>query len=377
MTQNPQTKHIVIDARIRRSGTGRYVDRLVEHLQAVDTDQHHYSVLVQPSDDWQPSSDNFKRINCDIPQFSLNLLDQIRFTLELYKLKPDLVHFPMNQQPLLFFKPVVTSTLDLTMLRFTRAGKTPVPIFKLKMLAYRFLFWYSNKKSRHIITLTKFVQKDLAKHYPFTANKTTTTYCASEPPLPVKAKLPSFIDPKTPFLLYVGTAFPHKNLETLAKAFLVLSKQMPAIKLILVGQKEQYYEALEVKLSKIPEAKKSILITGFVPDEELKWLYENTAAYVFPSLSEGFGLPGLEAMIHGAPVVSSNATCLPEVYKDAAEYFDPKNVEEMADAIQKVLSDDKLRKRLIKRGNVVANSYSWRRMAEQTLDVYKEVLDKN
>jgi glycosyltransferase involved in cell wall biosynthesis len=113
-----------------------------------------------------------------------------------------------------------------------------------------------------------------------------------------------------------------------------------------------------------------------VSEGELRWLYEHCAAYVFPSLSEGFGLPGLEAMVHGAPVVSSNATCLPEVYGDAAHYFDPLNVDDIARKITEVLDNQALRNNLIARGHAQAATYSWRRMAEQTLAVYEACLAK-
>ncbi len=96
--------------------------------------------------------------------------------------------------------------------------------------------------------------------------------------------------------------------------------------------------------------------------------------YVFPSLSEGFGLPALEAMQHGAPVASSNATCLPEVYGDAAHYFDPLDVQDMVEKIQQIMDDSDLRKQLIKKGRHQAAKYSWQRMAEQTLEVYQSVL---
>lgn len=91
------------------------------------------------------------------------------------------------------------------------------------------------------------------------------------------------------------------------------------------------------------------MFTGFISDEQLRWMYENTAVYCFPSLSEGFGLPGLEAMLHGAPVASSTATCLPETHGDAAHYFDPFSVEDIAKSIDDILSDDKLRNELIKK----------------------------
>jgi glycosyltransferase involved in cell wall biosynthesis len=112
-----------------------------------------------------------------------------------------------------------------------------------------------------------------------------------------------------------------------------------------------------------------------VSEGQLRWLYENCAAYVFPSLSEGFGLPGLEAMVHGAPVVSSNATCLPEVYGEAAHYFDPLDVDDIASKIGETLDNEALRSNLIKKGKEQAAKYSWRRTAEQTLEVYEKALN--
>ena len=109
-------------------------------------------------------------------------------------------------------------------------------------------------------------------------------------------------------------------------------------------------------------------------DDELNWLYAHTSAYLFPSLMEGFGLPGLEAMTHGAPVVSSDATCLPEVYGDAAAYFDPNDTETMAKSIAEVLDDAALRKKLVKNGYERLKDFSWRKTAEQTLEVYRDAL---
>jgi len=367
-------KHIVIDARIRRASTGRYVDRLIEHLQDIDS-ENNYTILLQPDDDWKPRKDNFCSVPCKYKQFSFNPLDQIGFAYQLYKLRADLVHFPLNQQPLFYFRPVVTSTLDLTMLRFTRAGKTPLPIFWIKMAAYRFLFWYSNKKSKAIITISNFVKEDLAKHYPFTINKTTTTYCASEPPLAGTAKAPSYISKKDPFLLYVGTAFPHKNLSSLVKIMPELLEKHPTLKLVLAGKKEQYYEKLDKEIKK-RDLSSHVITPGFISDAELKWLYTHCKAYVFPSLSEGFGLPGLEAMVHGAPVVSSNATCLPEIYSNAALFFNPNNLEDMTLKIERILEDKVLRKELITKGYAQVKKYSWEKMASETHHIYMKALAK-
>lgn len=363
-------KNIVLDARIRRSSTGRYVDRLLEHIQEVD-EKNAYTVLLQPGDPWQPKNPNFNTVKSKYPQFSFNPLHQIGFAWQLYRLKPDLTHFPMNQQPIFFFGKTVTTTMDFTMLRYTRPGKAPLPVFWLKMLGYRLLFWWSNRKSTQIITISNYVKSELAQKYIFSRGKTTTTHCASEPPLSGKPQKPHNVDGK--FIFTVGTAFPHKNLDRLIEAFEIIQTSQPELKLVLAGKREYYYELLEEFANKSP-ARKNIIFAGFVSDEELKWLYENASAYVFPSLSEGFGLPGLEAMAHGCPVVSSNATTLPEVNGDAAHYFDPEDINDIATKILDVITDENLRKELVKKGHEQLQKFSWRKMAEQTLEVYKKAL---
>ncbi len=367
------SKHIVIDARIRRSSTGRYVDRLLEHLQDVDKDTR-YTVLLQPSDPWQPKAGNFTVVPCQYSQFSFSPLEQFGFARQLYKLKADIVHFPMNQQPLLYFKPVVTTTMDFTMLRFTRAGKTPVPIFWLKMAGYRLLFRRSIKKSKAIITITDYVKNELEQTYGFTKGKITTTLCASEPPLKNAAVQPVGVVKSDKYLFAVGSAFPHKNLQNLVLAHKILLAKHPDLKLFMAGKKEYYYDQLDTYIEQNTNTAMTKTL-GFVTDAELKWLYEHTSVYVFPSFSEGFGLPALEAMVHGVPVASSNATCLPEVCGDAANYFDPQYPADMARAIEEILSSQKLRKDLIKKGHEQVKKFSWHRMAQQTLEVYKNTLD--
>ncbi len=363
--------HIVIDARIRRASTGRYTDRLVQHLQTIDT-ENTYTVLAQPDDPWEPTASNFKRVGCRFKQFSFNPLDQITFSWQLYRLKPDLVHFTMTQQPIFYFGKIVTTTHDLTMLRFTRAGKLPGWLHIIRMAAYRFLFWSAHKKSNKIIVPTNYVKEDLAKLQSFTAKKTVVTYESSEPPLSVPAKQPDGIS--QPFIMHVGSPFPHKNIDRLVKAFEILNTSQPELKLVLAGKKEYYFEQLESSLASSP-IKDKIIIPGFVSDEELKWLYQNTECYVLPSLSEGFGLPGLEAMAHGCPVISSDATCLPEVYQEAVLYFDPTDPKDIAEKIRAIINDKDLARDLVEKGSKLLQQYSWSKMAEQTLDVYKTVLN--
>jgi glycosyltransferase involved in cell wall biosynthesis len=364
-------KHIVIDARNRRSSTGRYTDRLIEHLQTVGSD-HRFTIILQSDDPWRPRRDDFDTAYCDFPQFSFNPMNDFKFAYFLRQLQPDLVHFTMTQQPLTYRGRTVTTTHDLTMLRFIRAGKTPLPIFWLKKIGYRLIFYVAHKKTNSVIVPTKFVAEDLNNLFVFTKDKTHVTYESSEPPVGEPAVRPE-ADVKKPFIFHVGSPFPHKNIQHLILAFEILLKKNPKLTLVLAGKKEFYFKELEAWASK-RKSYSSIRFTGFIVDEELKWLYEHAEAYVLPSLSEGFGLPGLEAMSHGCPLVSSNATCMPEVYGQAAQYFDPHDVDATAKAIEKVLSDAKLRKQLIAAGYQQIQKYSWRKMAQQTGAIYEDTL---
>lgn len=364
--------HFVIDARIRRTSTGRYVDRLIEHLQNIDN-FHRYTILLEPDDPWRPKAKNFKSLPCPYPQFSLNPLHQIGFAWQVYRLKPDMMHFSMTQQPLLYFGNIVTTTHDTTMYHFVRQGDTPLPIYKIKMGLYKFLVWWSHLKSKRIIVPTRTVAEEFIKLQPSIKDKIDVTYEASEPPLKVKAVRPPQVPAGSQFIMYVGTAFPHKNLALLIDALPGVIKNNPKIKLVLAGKTEKHYKELQEYAASSP-ASDHVIFTGFVPDESLKWLFENTQAYVFASLSEGFGLPPLEAMQHGAPLVCSRASVMPEVNGKAAHYFDPTSCKDCADKINDVLGDKKLRDQLIKSGREQVKKYSWRKMAEETLTVYKSTV---
>lgn len=363
-------RHIVIDARNRRSSTGRYSDRLVENLQKIDK-ENRYTILVEPDDNWKMSSANFETMPCDFRQFSFNPLDQFRFSRLVYSLKPDLVHFTMTQQPVFYFGNIVTTAHDLTMLKYTRPSRFPKWLHAVGMSLYRFLFWSSHKKSKKIIVPSKFVAKELVKYQPFTRKKIVVTYEASDPP--IKTRPMAVKGVIKPFILHVGAPFPHKNLDRLIQAFDEVKKAQPNLQLVLPGKmKNQFKKDMENWLSESPK-NSDIITPGYINDAELKWLYENAELYVLPSLSEGFGLPGLEAMAHNCPVIASDSTCLPEIYGGAALYFDPFETQEIATLIEKVLTSNAIRKRLINAGQNQLKKYSWSKMAKETLRVYNSI----
>ena len=358
---------IVFDARELRTSSGRYVERLLHYLQALDR-ENDYRVLLKPADmDWRPSSPNFHTVACPHKEFTFD--EQFGLKEQIEGLKPDLVHFTFAQQPIWYRGKVVTTFHDLTTMRFNNPDKNPL-VFKLKQQVYKFVVKQAAKKSAVILAPSQFVKNDVAEFTGVDPAKITVTYEAADK-IPDKPEPVIEVIDKS-FIMYLGRPTPHKNLERLIQAFAVLNSNHPDLWLVLGGQTDANYRELE----KLVQANgiKNVVFTGLLSEGQLRWSYEHCAAYVFPSLSEGFGLPGLEAMLHGAPVVASRATCLPEVYGDAARYFDPLSSQAMADAINEVLTDKNLRIELIKKGAEQVKKYSWERLAKQTLEVYQKAL---
>lgn len=359
---------IAIDARELRTSTGRYVERLLHYLQDIDQ-TNEYVVLLKPKDvpTWRTKNEHFIVVECPHDEFSFD--EQLGFKKQLDNLRPDLVHFGMVQQPVFYTGTVVTTIHDLTTIRFINPAKNKL-VFKLKQSIYREVIKRAARKSAVVLTPTQFVKDDLVAFTQVDPAKILVTLEAADPIQSMAAALPGLQNKK--FIMYVGRPTPHKNLERLLDAFQLLHAQHPALHLVLAGKTDANYH----RIAGLVQTKhiKNVIFTDFISDGELRWLYEHCQAYVFPSLSEGFGLPGLEAMQHGAPVVSSDATSLPEVYGDAAHYFDPLNTQAMADAINEVLTDFTLRQNLINAGRDRVQQFSWRRMAEQTLAAYQQAL---
>lgn len=359
--------HIVIDARIINSSTGRYVERLLHYLQKID-DTNRYTILV-PSRDrgyFKPSKKNFSVMAADFKNYSFE--EQTKFKSFLDKLAPDLVHFCMPQQPVLYKGAHVTTVHDLTLLNTYNSDKNWF-VFHAKQLVGKFVFKHIGRTSKHIIVPSNYVKNEYVKFANIPKTKVTVTYEGADT---TEIKLAPFDHPFKEYVLYVGQQSDYKNIRRLGEAHHELLKSHPNLWLVLVGKKSAAHLQNEAYFTE--KGYQNVLFTGFVPDDQLAWLYAKCNAYVFPSLTEGFGLPGLEAMGYGAPVVSSNATCLPEVYGDAAHYFDPTNVDEMVRSIDEILTNKTLRNELIDKGYVQVKKYSWQQMAEQTHSVYMDAL---
>lgn len=359
--------HIAIDARIINSTTGRYIERLITYLQDIDT-KNEYSILVREKDKdfWKPRNGNFTIRVAEFDNYSI--AEQTGFYYFLKKLNADLVHFCMPQQPVLYKGKKVTAFLDLTLLKSYSSDKNWLN-YHTKQLVGKYVFKKVAQDSDQLITISNYTKKELIQLVPGVENKITTIYCASDVSTITPKKYPL---PFKKYLLYVGQQSDYKNIKRLGDAHQILLAKYPDLGLVLVGKKNASALANEAYFTQ--REYKNILFTDFVDDHQLSWLYTHATSYVFPSLMEGFGLPGLEAMGYGIPVVSSNATCLPEVYGPAAHYFNPLDTSDIAQAIDEVLTDDKLRTRLAKAGFKQIKKYSWKKQAQETHKIYMKVL---
>lgn len=365
---------IGIDARFfgpLETGIGRYVERLVTHVAAIDTRNEYVIFLRRRSFDWwTPPNERWTKVLADYHWYGL--AEQRHMPGVFRRQHLDGLHVPHFNVPLLTRSPFIVTIHDLILDEFpTERATTLEPLlFALKYQAYRAVVRHAVQDSRAIITVSEYSKQQLAQRFHLPDEKITVTY-ESVDALPDPVPFDHLADKgvRQPYLLHVGNAYPHKNLERLVAAVELANTRHIPFQLVIAGKDDYFSQRLrqEVAKRKLP----NVVFFGFASEQELSSLYAHAHAYIFPSLSEGFGLPGLEAMQAGTPVLAARASCLPEVFGDAAIYFDPYQPQSIADSIETALRDTLVRQRLIAAGRRRLESYSWRRMAEQTLTLYE------
>ncbi len=377
---------IGIDARFYGSlgkGLGRYTEKLITHLERLPVDTNEYVVFLRKEnfDEYQPVHPRFTKAVADYPWYGWQ--EQLMLPRLFNHFRLDLVHFPHFNVPILINIPFVVTIHDLILLHFptVKASELPPFLYWLKYLAYRLVIACAIRRSRLIIAVSAFTQRDIESSYPAARGKTNLTLEAADPfcywvsPAAEQTLLLSLglvSKNKTgesirPFILYVGNAYPHKNLELLLDAAVAF----PEYLFLCVGKEDYFYRAFREKV--IAAGMINIQFVGYLDDASLGVLYRRAQVYFFPSLYEGFGLPGLEAMNYGVPVVAARAGSLPEVYGSAALYFDPTEPSACIDMLRQALSAQR-NGSLRERGFSRVAEFSWRRMARDTLHLYHKAV---
>jgi glycosyltransferase involved in cell wall biosynthesis len=372
--------HIAIDARrVRDFGIGTYIRSLVHALGAVDSSTK-YTLITGPDEARTLAGlpDNFH--SAIYSRKDSDPIDNLAFPIFLRGLSPDLVHIPLNRVPLMMIKPYVVTVHDMASLLY------PEEESEFKKQCWRYRFRRGLERAAQVMAVSDATKRAVENILGIPANRIRKVYNAPDPGFLSAGQL---VNPDErqrileryqityPYILYAGNIRRHKNVPRLVEAFAVVRGQLAShpvykdLRLVIIGDTISQYPAVRQAVIK-SRIEQMVRFLGFVPFDTLRCFYEAAAAFVFPSRYEGFGLPPLEAMACGTPVVTSNVSSLPEVVGDAAVQVNPENVFDIARGIRDVLLDQELRLDLIRRGREQASRFSWERTAREVLDIYRE-----
>jgi glycosyltransferase involved in cell wall biosynthesis len=355
---------VAIDARKWRDyGIGTYVRNLVRHLARLDAEST-YFLLCHHTDapTLRDLADNFVPVVDDSAGYSLR--EHITIPAKLRRLGAELLHSPHYVRPLLCTIPSVVTIHDCIHLLF--------PQYLPNRMAWRyahFMMGSAIRRSAFVFTVSEASRRDILRFYPWADPERVLVVpnaidagVLEDPGEEETQRVKERYQIRGRFVLYAGNIKPHKNLERLIGAF-SLVKQRPGhedLKLFIIGDEVTRYPSLR-RAVEGAGVRSDVRFFGFVPDRTLAALYRLASVFAFPSLYEGFGLPPLEAMACGTPVVTSRISSLPEVVGDAALLVDPYSVEEIALGLERALGDEALRQVLVERGRARVRGFSWPR----------------
>ncbi len=369
---------IGIDARMlgKGHGLGRYVEQLLRGIEQYGA-QHQYVVFVLNAECRIQNAEllsKFEVVEVNIPWYSVE--EQVKFSSVIKKHNIDLMHFPHWNIPLLYNDPYIVTIHDLTMYHYPRLEATthgPV-VYWVKDMVHRLVVKHAVERAKHIITTSEFTKQDIHQTLGVPLEKMTTVYqgvgISDQKSGNSEVDIKSRFGITKPYVLYVGAAYPHKNIDGLLSAWeLFCEKYGDGYQLVLAGKDSVFYQKL-LEQHEHMIIRSSIVFTDFVTDEELVQLYQGARTFVFPSLYEGFGIPPLEAIQYSVPVVASNASCLPEVLGEGAYYVDPKSPQAIVGGLHLVCTDEDVRYTLKQQGREELKRYSFETFARQTISLY-------
>ena len=369
---------IGIDARLygrEGRGLGRYISQLLLHLETIDHENEYVVFLTKKGfAEYKLTGENFTKVFCDIPWYGWR--EQMALPRAIEREQCDIMHFPHFNIPVWYHGKFVVTIHDFILYDFPtiRATTRSALTFWVKYAAYRFVFWSAIQRAQHIFVPSMYVRDRLQYHYPSVGEaKVTVTMEAAMPTrMPLVAIRGILV---SDYVLVVGSAYPHKNLEALTQAFNLMRSDL--VKLIIVGKKDYF-------MRRLGNLMRSDLVrfVGEVGDGELAWLYANAKAVVVVSCEEGFGLPGVEAMRHGTPVIASDRSSLPEVLSQYDEvrppagvrtslvcYVNPYDVHDITRVLREVFSLQRSLLRIKEDGPHT----SWQELSQATKAVYESL----
>ncbi|PIZ45934.1 hypothetical protein CO180_03235 [candidate division WWE3 bacterium CG_4_9_14_3_um_filter_41_6] len=371
--------NIAIDARfygLEHAGLGRYTKNLVEQLARIDQ-TNNYTLFILPAHKDLHIAHNFRVEVVDAPFYSFK--EQVLLTKAIGVRRFDLVHFPQFVVPVFnMFTPFIVTIHDLIKHKYVGADSTTHSgfMYAIKHLAYRFVSWWAVKRSNHILVPTQFVKDDIVTWFGVKPEKISVTYEGVDSALTsfsqseqTQNEVLSRFGVSGEYVIYVGSAYPYKRVDVLVDALTHLPEN---ISLVLVGSRNVFYQKIE-EIVRVKGLLHRVHLLGYVPDEELSFLYKHAICFVSASKEEGFGIPPLEAMGLGCPVVLSDIAVHKEVCGDGAIYVNASDLRACAQTIMRIQNDHAFRSHLIANGLEQVKKYSWNEMAQKTLSMYESI----
>ncbi len=363
-------------ARAGGGGIGRYVAELLKGLGEIENDQT-YTLFLQKHGFLEATGlpSRFQKTLADIPWYGLK--EQLLFPRLVKQARVDLFHAPHWNVPLLLRQPFIVTIHDLILLEDPSSAHATTHgrvYHALKFAGFRLALEHAIYGSRKIITISEASREAILRHFRVPEKKIAVIPNGFNAITAERSESLTTHGVYAPYFLAVGNAYPHKNLEFLIRTFHSVTKRHPHAMLVIAGKRDTFSRDLERLGDELGIAKDRLRFVDHPSDDLLARLYAEALALVFPSKLEGFGLPPLEALAHNTPVFSSNRAPMPDLYKDAALYFDPEDHDDLLALLLTALENpDTVRARLSRARDVLA-TYSWKKTAEQTKAVYDEVL---
>ena len=382
---------ILLDARmygLEHTGVGRYIINLTEELKnpsiSLGTSLKKLDFIVLLRKKYYDSLEfpkNWTKVLADFRHYTI--AEQIKLPRLISSYKPDLVHFPHFNVPILYRGNFIVTIHDMIMHNQGIDSTTlSLPLYYAKRILYRFIFKNAVFSSAKIITPTNAVKKQINDYYKLNSKKVLVIYEGLSDEFNgrnlkgnAELILKKFGLQIQKYFIYVGNAYPYKNLNRAIKALILLNQRnKEKIQFVIVSSRNVFTKRLKNDI-KSQNAERYIKLLGFVADNELVYLLKNSCAFVYPSLTEGFGLQGLESIAAGTIVLASDIPTFKEVYKNNVLYFNPYDYNSIEKCMSEVIeTPNDLREKVINDGRKFIKRYSWAKMAKQTLKIYKQSL---
>jgi len=358
------------------AGIGRYSFELLCALLSQQKSRHRFVVFYHKHNSNPADIEKLEQLGAELVPANFrhySFGEQLFFPRLLAKFQLDIMHFPNFNVPVLYRAPYVVTIHDLVHHKISGHKKSRY----WKFLMYKLIVRRAIMKARRVITITEASRREIEQYFPKASHKLTVIY---EAPTRYTGQAPDFAIVaqqyllERPYLLFVGTLERKKNTVLLAKGFdRFISKYKYDLDLVIAGRDDPHYPEIRNQMLAIKHAD-NLVFTGFVSDSVQATLYKNAFAFITASLHEGFGLPGLEAMEYGVPVLAANTAVFNEVYDNAAIFFDATNPDDIADKINLLVSDQPFYEAMQKKGLQRSNQFDWRLTSKKTLALYEEVV---